>query len=108
MAAIIVFDLNETPLDLSALDAFFTTVFSDANARVERFQTLEGIMLTSILLDENKKFSELSIAALQMTAEEKEYRAFPRKRKFGWLRDGFHRSTAESFKSRRKEPDVLR
>ncbi len=77
MSAIIVFDLNETLLDMSALDDFFKTIFGDAKARFEWFQTLEGIMLTSILLGENKKFSELTIAALQMTAKKKNIELFP-------------------------------
>lgn len=77
MASIIVFDLNETLLDMSSLDAYFETVFGDAAIRFDWFQTLEAIMLTSILLDENKKFVELSIAALQMTAETEEVRLYP-------------------------------
>lgn len=77
MAQKIVFDLNETLLDMSALDSFFNTVFGDGEVRVEWFQTLEGIMLTSILLGEGKNFNELSIAALKMTAEKHAVEIFP-------------------------------
>ena len=69
MNRVIVFDLNETLLDMSDLDSFFGTVFGANAVRLEWFQTLEGIMLTSILLGEGKSFSELSLAALKMTAE---------------------------------------
>ena len=77
MAAVIVFDLNETLLDMSALDSFFVTVFGDRAARFEWFQTLEGIMLTSITLGEGRSFSELALAALQMTAEKHQVKLFP-------------------------------
>ena len=77
MAEVIVFDLNETLLDLSDLDSFFVTVFGEAESRFEWFQTLEGIMLTSILLKEGKSFSELSLAALAMTADKRAVEIFP-------------------------------
>ena len=77
MAKVIVFDLNETLLDMSDLDSLFAAIFGDSKARFEWFQTLEGIMLTSILLKENKSFSELSFAALEMTAEKRAVEIFP-------------------------------
>ena len=77
MTQTIVFDLNERLLDMSALDSFFVTVFGDGEARFEWFQTLETIMLTSILLRERKKISELALAVLKMTAEKHVVEIFP-------------------------------
>ncbi len=69
MASVIVFDLNETLLDMSALDSFFADKFGNAKTRQSWFQTLESLMLTTVVVHRNTPFSELMLAALNMTAQ---------------------------------------
>jgi len=68
MRRVIVFDVNETLLDLSALDPHFQRVFGDAEVRVEWFQTmLQSAFLTTIT-GPYKSFGEHFRAALAITA----------------------------------------
>jgi len=65
---VLVFDVNETLLDLSALDPHFQRVFGDAKVRVEWFQTmLQSAFLTTIT-GPYKPFGDHFRAALAMTA----------------------------------------
>src|SRR5919106_1106067 len=68
MSLIIVFDVNETLLDLTALDAHFERVFRAAGVREEWFkQVVQSALLTSIL-DAYSDFGAVGAAALEMTA----------------------------------------
>lgn len=69
MARIVVFDVIETLLDLSALDPYFQNTFGDAAARSEWFkQTLENALISTVV-GPYKNFEELGGAALRMVAE---------------------------------------
>ncbi len=68
MARVIVFDVNETLLDLAALDPFFATRFGDAAVRREWFgQMLQSAMVATIT-DNYHNFGALAIGALEMIA----------------------------------------
>ena len=68
MSRIIVFDVNETLLDLKALDGHFERVFRAAGMRQEWFkQVLQSALLTTIL-DAYSDFGAVGAAALEMTA----------------------------------------
>jgi 2-haloacid dehalogenase len=74
---VIVFDVNETLLDLSALDPHFQRVFGDAAVRVEWFQTmLQSAFLTTIT-GPYKPFGEHFRAALAITALRRDLRVSP-------------------------------
>lgn len=63
----IVFDVNETLLDVAALDPFFERLFGDARTRIEWFLTLEENWLTATIIDRYQPFGELAQGALVMT-----------------------------------------
>jgi 2-haloacid dehalogenase len=64
----VLLDVNETLLDLAALDPLFERVFGDARTRQEWFsQTLQSAFL-SLALEEPRPFAEVGAAALQMVA----------------------------------------
>lgn len=65
----LVFDVNETMLDVAALDPLFERLFGDSNIRVEWFLTLEEGWLTSTLVSAFKPFAELAQAALVMVGQ---------------------------------------
>src|SRR2546430_16905519 len=68
MKRVLVFDVNETLLDMSALDPHFQRVFGDTQVRVEWFQTmLQSAFLTTIT-GPYKPFGEHFRAALAITA----------------------------------------
>lgn len=64
----LVFDVNETLLDLGALDAPFERVFGDAGIRREWFQQLLQSALLSTVTDAYADFGALGRAALSMVA----------------------------------------
>ena len=77
MKRVLVFDVNETLLDLSALDPHFQRVFGDAQVRVEWFQTmLQSAFLTTIT-GPYKSFGEHFRAALAITALRRDLRVSP-------------------------------
>src|SRR5947208_14640709 len=77
MKRVLVFDVNETLLDLSALDPHFQRVFGDAAVRVEWFQTmLQSAFLTTIT-GPYKSFGEHFRAALAITALRRDLRVSP-------------------------------
>ena len=77
MKRVLVFDVNETLLDLSALDPHFQRVFGDATVRVEWFQTmLQSAFLTTIT-GPYKPFGEHFRAALAITALRRDLRVSP-------------------------------
>ena len=68
MPRVLVFDVNETLLDLGSLDPVFEEVFGDAGVRREWFnQVLQSAFLTTIV-DSYASFGEIGASALQMTA----------------------------------------
>ena len=68
MPRVLVFDVNETLLDLSALDAPFQQVFGHAAARNEWFTQLLQSALVSTVAGPYADFSTIGRAALQMVA----------------------------------------
>jgi 2-haloacid dehalogenase len=74
---VLVFDVNETLLDLGALDPHFQRVFGDAQVRVEWFHTmLESAFLTTIT-GPYKAFGDHFRAALTITAQRRGLRVSP-------------------------------
>lgn len=65
---VIVFDVNETLLDLAALDAPFNDAFGNADARPRWFAQLLNLAMTSVITGTYHDFSELGRAALHMVA----------------------------------------
>lgn len=69
MQSIILFDVNETLLDLKALDPHFERVFGSAGVRKEWFkQVLQSALVTTIM-DAYSDFGVVGAAALAMTAQ---------------------------------------
>jgi 2-haloacid dehalogenase len=68
MARVIVFDVNETLLDLRALDPVFAHLFNDAAARQEWFSQLLQSALVATVTDAYRDFGATGMAALDMVA----------------------------------------
>lgn len=68
MARVCVFDVNETLLALGGLDASFATSFGDTTSRREWFAQVIQSALVATLTDAYATFTEISTAALRMTA----------------------------------------
>lgn len=71
MKPVIVFDMNETLLDMSALDPTFAQIFgssSGAELRKKWFKQVLELFLTATVIDEYRSFDELADDALQMLA----------------------------------------
>lgn len=68
MARICVFDVNETLLDLKALDPHFAQVFGDATARQEWFKQLLHFAFTATIINKYTDFGTLGAAALELVA----------------------------------------
>ncbi len=69
MPRVCVFDVNETLLDLAALDPHFERVFGDASVRRLWFNQMLQSALVATVTDAYTTFGEAAAAALQMTAE---------------------------------------
>jgi 2-haloacid dehalogenase len=69
MARICVFDVNETLLDLGALDPHFERIFGDAGVRRAWFGQLLQSALVATVTDTYSDFGKVGGAALEMTAE---------------------------------------
>ena len=69
MARVCVFDVNETLLDLGALDPEFERVFGDASARQAWFGQFLTSWLTAMVTGVYEEFGTIGGAALQMVAE---------------------------------------
>jgi 2-haloacid dehalogenase len=63
---LILFDVNETLLDLSALDAHFARAFGEASSRETRFHSLQQLFLTAQVIGRYQRFDKLADAALDM------------------------------------------
>jgi 2-haloacid dehalogenase len=68
MRRVIVFDVNETLLDLRALDPEFQRVFGDASVRAQWFGQLLQSALVTIATNVYVDFGTIGGAALEMTA----------------------------------------
>jgi 2-haloacid dehalogenase len=68
VAEAIVFDVNETLLDMSALDPHFERAFGAASFRERWFEQLQVLWLVTIATDMYQDFTNLSKAALEMIA----------------------------------------
>ena len=69
MKRVCVFDVNETLLDLAALDPHFERIFGDASVRVLWFNQMLQSALVATVTDAYTTFGEAAAAALRMTAE---------------------------------------
>ena len=69
MARVCVFDVNETLLDLGALDPHFERVFGDASMRQAWFGQFLTLWLTEMVTGEYKDFGTIGGGALVMVAE---------------------------------------
>lgn len=69
MARVCVFDVNETLLDLGALDPHFEETFGDASARRAWFLQLLQSALVATVTNTYSDFGQIGAAALEMTAE---------------------------------------
>ncbi len=71
MPPVILFDLNETLLDLSSLDPVFQRVFGDARVRHAWFRQVVELFMTAAIIDDYRAFDQLTAAALDMVAEQR-------------------------------------
>lgn len=69
MARVLLFDVNETLLDMSALDPQFERIFGKASLRESWFQELKESWLVALVTNQFTPFADLARAALRMTAE---------------------------------------
>ncbi len=69
MPRVIVFDVNETLLDLAALDPAFQRAFGDRLTRKEWFARMLRTAFVSVITDRHADFGTIGGAALSMTAE---------------------------------------
>ena len=68
MAPVCVFDVNETLLDLAALDGEFERLFGDRGVRVTWFGQLLQSAMVATITDRYTDFGTVGRAALEMTA----------------------------------------
>ena len=69
MARVCVFDVNETLLDMGALDPHFERIFGDASARQAWFSQFLQLWLTEMVTGVYQEFGTIGGAALKMLAE---------------------------------------
>ena len=70
MRRVQLFDVNETLLDLAAMDPHFQRIFGDGGARVAWFNQMIQSALVSTVTGAYRQFGALAMAALEMTAEQ--------------------------------------
>jgi 2-haloacid dehalogenase len=70
MRRVQVFDVNETLLDLAALDPHFRRIFGDAGVRRAWFTQMLQSALVSTVTGAYRQFGAHAMAALEMTAEQ--------------------------------------
>lgn len=68
---VLVFDVNETLLDLKTLDPVFGRIFGDASVRALWFGQFIQSALLSIVTDSYTEFGQIGKAALEMVADRK-------------------------------------
>ena len=69
MGRVQVFDVNETLLDLAAMDPHFERIFGDAGVRVDWFAQMIQSALVATVTGAYRPFGAHAMAALEMTAE---------------------------------------
>ena len=69
MPRVCVFDVNETLLDLAALDPHFERIFGDASVRQAWFGQFLALWLTETVTGTYAEFGTIGCAALEMLAE---------------------------------------
>ena len=69
MTRVCVFDVNETLLDLGALNPHFERIFGDASTRQAWFGQFLALWLTEMVTGEYKDFGTIGGGALEMVAE---------------------------------------
>lgn len=69
MDRVILFDVNETLLDVGALDPFFVRLFGDAAVRREWFGQMLQSAFVSTITDNYRDFGTIGASALGMVAE---------------------------------------
>ena len=69
VARVCVFDVNETLLDMGALDPLFERAFGDAAARGEWFGQLQQSWLVATVTGHYEQFGTIGGTALRMVAE---------------------------------------
>ena len=70
MRRVQVFDVNETLLDLAAMDPHFQRIFGDAGVRGAWFNQMIQSALVATVTGAYRQFGALAMAALEMTAEQ--------------------------------------
>jgi 2-haloacid dehalogenase len=65
---VLLFDVNETLLDLGALDPLFESAFGDRSVRQEWFLTLQTAWMSATLINHYQPLDVLARAVLEMTA----------------------------------------
>ena len=65
---VLVFDLNETLLDISSLDVVFSRLFGDPQTRKMWFRQVVELFMTATIIDDYQSFDKLSENALEMLA----------------------------------------
>ena len=72
MNEVLIFDVNETLLDLSALDPHFDRIFGDAAVRSEWFETMIQSAMLGIITDTYHDFGAVAKGALSAVAARKD------------------------------------
>jgi len=70
MRRVQVFDVNETLLDLAAMDPHFERIFGDAGVRVTWFNQMISSALVATVTGAYRQFGAHAMAALEMTADQ--------------------------------------
>ena len=70
MGRVQVFDVNETLLDLGAMDPHFERIFGDAGVRVAWFNQMISSALVATVTGAYRQFGAHAMAALEMTADQ--------------------------------------
>jgi 2-haloacid dehalogenase len=96
MNEIIVFDVNETLLDVGAIDPIFVQVFGDAAVRREWFGQMLQSAFVSTITDSYRDFGSLGMSALAMVAQ----------RHGAALGDGDRRAVGEGMRKLPPHPEV--
>ncbi len=96
MPRVIVFDVNETLLDLAALDPVFTGIFGEASSRREWFQQMLQSALVGTVTATYDDFSAVAMAALEMIANRRSHR----------LRDAEREAVRDGKRKLPPHPDV--
>ncbi len=86
MKRVIVFDVNETLLDVGALDPIFARMFNDASVRREWFGQMLQSAFVSTITGAYSNFGAIGISALKMVA--KRHGVSPDDQDLAALRDG--------------------